>query len=93
MLTHSSTISAGWGNRLDFQFMSKDLAQGNNIVFAAMGITSSGLLKGVEVMGTTAITHSVLMRARSETVRLEEAHHNLERKTLRLRSTAAERKL
>jgi fructose-1,6-bisphosphatase/sedoheptulose 1,7-bisphosphatase-like protein len=47
----------------------------------------------VEVTGATAITHSVLMRARSGTVRFEEAHHNLERKTLRLRSTASEKKV
>ncbi len=86
-------IDAGWGDRLDHQFMSKDLARGENIVFAATGITQSGLLKGVEVIGSTAITHSVLMRARSGTVRFEEAHHNLERKTLRLRSTATERKV
>ena len=86
-------IEAGWEDRLDHQFMSKDLARGENIVFAATGITPSGLLKGVEVISTTAITHSVLMRARSGTIRFEETHHNLERKTLRLRSTAAERKV
>lgn len=83
----------GWGDRLDYQFLSKDLACGENIVFAATGITQSGLLRGVEVTGTTATTHSVLLRARSGTIRFEEAHHNLERKTLRLRSTASERKL
>jgi fructose-1,6-bisphosphatase II len=86
-------VRQGWGNRIDHQFMSRDLASGENIVFAATGITQSTLLKGVEVIGSTAITHSVLMRARSGTIRFEEAHHNLERKTLHLRSTAKERKL
>lgn len=86
-------VRQGWGNRIDHQFMSRDLASGENIVFAATGITQSTLLKGVEVIGSTAITHSVLMRARSGTIRFEEAHHNLERKTLHLRSTAKEKKL
>lgn len=89
----SKLIEGGWGNRLNHQFMSKDLTRGENIVFAATGITPSSLLRGVEVTGTIAITHSVLMRARSGTIRFEETHHNLERKTLRLRSTAAERKV
>ncbi len=88
-----SLIDNGWGSRIDQQFMSRDLASGKKILFAATGITQSTLLPGVEVHGTTAITHSVLMRARTGTVRFVDAHHNLERKTLRLRSTNAERKI
>jgi fructose-1,6-bisphosphatase II len=88
-----SLVDSGWGDRIDKEFMSRDLARGDRIVFAATGITQSTLLQGVEVVGSTAITHSVLMRARSGTVRFEQAHHNLERKTLRLRSTAEERKV
>jgi len=45
----------------------------------------------VTVEGTIATTHSVVMRARSGTVRFVEAHHNLERKTIHLRSTQVER--
>jgi fructose-1,6-bisphosphatase II len=86
-----SLIELGWGDRLDTQFMSKDLARGNNLVFAATGISSSPLLRGVEVRGSVATTHSVLMRARSGTVRFIEAQHNLLRKTIHLRSTQAER--
>jgi fructose-1,6-bisphosphatase II len=88
-----SLIALGWGDRLKHQFMSKDLARGSNIVFAATGISQSPLLKGVEVEGTTAITHSVLMRARSGTVRFIEAHHHLEQKTIHLRSTQIERRI
>ncbi len=73
--------------------MSRDLARGDSIIFAATGISNSPLLKGVEVEGSIATTHSVLMRARSGTVRFIEAHHNLERKTIHLRSTQAERKV
>ncbi|MFO0917256.1 MAG: class II fructose-bisphosphatase [Planctomycetaceae bacterium] len=85
-----SLIAAGWGDRFDTVFRSKDLAQGDEILFAATGISDGPLLKGVEVRGSTAITHSVLMRAKSGTVRYVTAYHNLERKTIHLRSTGAE---
>jgi fructose-1,6-bisphosphatase II len=88
-----SLIAAGWGDRLDRQFMSRDLAMGGHIIFAATGITQSPLLRGVEVTGNVAVTHSVLMRARSGTVRFVEARHDLTRKTLHRRSTQAEGKI
>jgi fructose-1,6-bisphosphatase II len=86
-------VAGGWGDKLDFQYMSKDLARGDNLIFAATGISDSPLLRGVKVEGSTAITHSVLMRARSGTVRFVEAFHNLSRKTIHLRSTQAEQKI
>lgn len=86
-------VAVGWGDRLDRQFMSRDLARGDNIVFVATGISTSPLLPGVRVRGSTATTHSVLMRARSGTVRFVEAHHDLDRKTIHLRSTRAERRV
>ncbi len=88
-----SLIAQGWGDMLKHQFMSKDLARGNEIVFAATGISHSPLLNGVHVEGTIARTHSVLMRAHSGTVRFIEAQHNLERKTIHLRSTQIERRI
>jgi fructose-1,6-bisphosphatase II len=88
-----SLITQGWGDLLDKQYMSKDLAHGDNIVFAATGISHSPLLKGVKVEGKIATTYSVVMRARSGTVRFIEAHHNLERKTIHLRSTQVERQI
>jgi fructose-1,6-bisphosphatase II len=86
-------VAIGWGDRLDTQFMSRDLASGHNIVFAATGISTGPLLKGVEVRGTIATTHSLIMRAKSGTVRFVEAHHDLDRKTVHLRSTKAERRV
>ena len=71
---------------LDRVFVVDDLAQGENIVFCATGISDSALLRGVKSKGTTAITHSILMRAKSKTVRLIRALHNLQNKTIRLRS-------
>jgi len=71
---------------LDRVLVADDLAQGENIVFCATGISDSALLRGVKSKGTTAITHSILMRAKSKTVRLIRAMHNLQNKTIRLRS-------
>lgn len=88
-----SLIAAGWGDKLNHQFMSKDLARGENIIFTATGISNSPLLRGVEVRGRFATTHSVLMRARSGTVRFLESHHNLERKTIHRRSAGTEQKV
>jgi len=85
-----SLIAAGWGDKLDTQFMSKDLARRKSLIFAATGISSGPLLRGVEVRGSIATTHSVLMRARSGTIRFVESQHNLQRKTIHLRSTQTE---
>ncbi|MEI7780608.1 MAG: class II fructose-bisphosphatase [Planctomycetota bacterium] len=88
-----SLIALGWGDRLERQFKSRDLASGDNIVFAATGISTSPLVDGVRVRGSVATTHSVLMRAKSGTVRFVEAHHDLDRKTIHLRSTQTERRV
>jgi len=85
-----SLIEVGWGDLLDRVFRSKDLARGNEILFAATGISDSPLLRGVEVRGSVAITHSVLMRVKSGTVRYLISEHNLERKTIHLRSSGNE---
>jgi len=74
-------------------FHAADLALGRNILFCATGISDSPLLPGVKIKGHTAITHSVLMRAKSRTVRFITAHHDLERKTIRLRSDRREHRI
>jgi len=79
-------IDEGYEKELDRVFVADDLAQGENIVFCATGISDSALLRGVKSKGTTAITHSILMRAKSKTVRFIRATHNLQNKTIRLRS-------
>ena len=82
----ASLIEEGWGDRLDKIFLSKDLAQGDHILFAATGILESPFLPGMSVQGRTAITHSVLMRVRNRTVRFINTHHNLDLKEIPLRS-------
>ena len=53
-----------------------DLVTGSNVSFAATGITSGDLLRGVRFGATGARTHSVMMRARSGTIRYVEAIHH-----------------
>jgi len=82
-----SLVEAGWGDRLETVYRSREIARGQEILFAATGISDSPLLKGVEVQGTTATTHSVLMRATSSSVRFLTTEHNLLKKTIHLRSS------
>ena len=66
---------------------------GDSAIFCATGITDSPLLPGVKLIGKTATTHSILMRARSRTVRYIRAEHNLDHKTIHLRSVQADQKM
>ena len=52
-----------------------EMARGN-VMFAATGVTSGAMLRGVRRFGHGAVTHSVVMRSKSGTVRYVEAHHN-----------------
>ena len=56
-----------------------DLVSGDNIFFAATGITNSELLKGVRFFGHGAETHSVVMRSKTGSIRFMEARHDLAR--------------
>ncbi len=58
----------------------EEMARGN-VVFAATGVTSGALLKGVRRFGHGGYTHSMVMRSKSGTVRYIEAHHNFDTKT------------
>ena len=70
-----------------------DLVQGESAMFCATGISDSSLLPGVKLTGPKAITHSILMRARSRTIRYLQAVHDLRHKTIHLRSLHGDRKL
>jgi fructose-1,6-bisphosphatase II len=86
-------IDEGCEKDLDRVFFADDLANGKNIVFSATGISDSALLPGVKSKGMTAITHSILMRAKSKTVRFIRANHDLQNKTIRLRSDNREHQI
>jgi fructose-1,6-bisphosphatase II / sedoheptulose-1,7-bisphosphatase len=57
-----------------------EMAKGD-VMFAATGVTSGAMLRGVRRSGHGALTHSIVMRSKSGTVRYVEAHHNFETKT------------
>jgi fructose-1,6-bisphosphatase II len=86
-------IDGGYEADLDKVFFADDLAHGQNIIFCATGISDSPLVKGVQIRKRTAITHSVLMRAKSRTMRHITAHHDLSQKTIHLRSDNREHQI
>ncbi|MCX6123455.1 MAG: class II fructose-bisphosphatase [Proteobacteria bacterium] len=56
-----------------------DLARGN-VMFIATGVTDGSFLKGVRYFGGGAVTHSVVMRSQTGTVRNIESRHAFESK-------------
>ena len=56
-----------------------DLVAGDNCFFSATGITDGDLVKGVHYTSGTAYTQSLVMRPRSGTVRMIDAHHALDK--------------
>lgn len=56
-----------------------ELARGD-VVFAATGVTSGDMLKGVRYFKGGAKTHSLVMRSRSGTIRFIETDHHFDRK-------------
>ena len=61
-------------------FSCEEMAKGN-VMFAATGVTPGEMLRGIKRFGHGAITHSVVMRSKSGTVRYIEGHHNFAQKT------------
>jgi len=63
-----------------------DLVKSDDVYFAATGITDCDLLKGVVFSKNDwAATHTVVMRAKTGTIRFVEAHHDLNRSSLVVR--------
>ncbi|KIL49747.1 class II fructose-bisphosphatase [Jeotgalibacillus soli] len=58
----------------------EDLVRGDDAIFAATGVTDGELLKGVQFKGTYGETHSLVMRAKSGTIRFVEGTHSLNKK-------------
>jgi fructose-1,6-bisphosphatase II len=73
------------GHELGRVLHTDDLVRGDNIFFAATGITSGDLLRGVRYRGDGAYTESIVMRSKSGTIRVIDSFHRLEK----LRSYAA----
>ncbi|WP_121603958.1 class II fructose-bisphosphatase [Virgibacillus sp. Bac332] len=58
----------------------KDFCSGDDAIFAATGVTDGELLKGVQFKGTKAKTETIVMRAKSGTVRFIDGAHSLQKK-------------
>lgn len=59
-----------------------DLVRGDDAIFAATGVTEGELLRGVRFISKTkARTHSLVMRAKTGTIRFIDAYHDLSKKT------------
>ena len=56
-----------------------DLASGENLVFAATGVTKGDLLEGVRYFGGGARTHSLVMAYQTKTVRFVDTVHMFDR--------------
>ncbi|MFC1931845.1 class II fructose-bisphosphatase [Chloroflexota bacterium] len=60
-------------------YSEKDLVSSEDVFFAATGVSSSELLKGVRYFSGGAYTQSLAMRGRSGTIRYVDAWHNFKR--------------
>ncbi|MEN2465351.1 class II fructose-bisphosphatase [Ornithinibacillus sp. FSL M8-0202] len=65
---------------IDKVFYMDDFCGGDDAIFAATGVTDGELLKGVQFKGTKAKTQTVVMRAKSGTVRFIDGEHSLRKK-------------
>lgn len=68
------------GIDVDKVLMMDDLVKGDDAIFAATGVTDGELLRGVQLKGGFAESHSLVMRAKSGTVRFVEGRHSLKKK-------------
>jgi fructose-1,6-bisphosphatase II len=73
----TAALDAGYD--LDQVLTADDLVRSDNCFFAATGITEGDLLKGVRYDSNGAKTQSLVTRSRSGTVRLVDAHHQLDK--------------
>lgn len=61
-------------------FTLDDLVKGDEVIFAATGITQGDLLDGIRYFGGGARTHSIVMRGSTGTVRFVDAIHKFDKK-------------
>ena len=63
----------------DRVYLTEDLASGENLVFAATGVTAGDLLEGVRFFGGGARTHSLVMGYQTKQVRFVDTVHMFDR--------------
>ena len=62
-------------------YETNDLASGD-VMFSATGVTNGTFLKGVLIKNEKALTHSVVMRSKTNTLRYVSATHDLLKKNI-----------
>ncbi len=67
------------GIDLNLKLSHRELVVGDDIFFAATGITQGDFLRGVAYTSNGAVTHSLVTRSRSGTWRVIESHHRWEK--------------
>jgi len=67
------------GHKPDKVLCLDDLCSGKDIFFAATGITSGELLKGVRYEDVYAYTQSMVLRSASGTMRIVDAYHPIDK--------------
>ena len=67
------------GYDLDRVLTTEDLVAGEDVFFAATGVTHGGLLQGVQYREDRVVTHSMVMRGRSGTIRYIDSHNHMEK--------------
>ena len=72
-----AAVEAGYD--LEAVLTENDLVRSDNCFFAATGITDGELLQGVHFDSRGATTQSLVMRSKSGTVRLVDAHHKIDK--------------
>ena len=68
-----AALAAGYD--LDKVLTADDLVSGDDVFFAATGITDGDLIQGVRYSGESARTQSIVMRSRSGTIRIIDGIH------------------
>ncbi|REK19269.1 MAG: class II fructose-bisphosphatase [Actinobacteria bacterium] len=67
------------GLDLDQVLTASDMVASDNVFFAATGVTGGEYLRSVEFRGDTVVTHSVIMRSKTGSIRYMDAYHDLAR--------------
>ena len=57
----------------------EDLVRSDNVFFAATGVTGGEFLGAVDFRGDQVVTHSVIMRSKTRSIRYMDAYHDLAR--------------
>jgi fructose-1,6-bisphosphatase II len=70
-------VEAGYD--IDRVLTTDDLCGGEEVFFAATGVTSGAMLRGVRYRKDVVITSSIVMRSKSGTIRYVDGHHQIEK--------------